>query len=66
MRVCTIFPDMVNRGVCTIFPDGGSKMFMEWFKENTSTLFFVVGDSHKLEIINRFHRTLKEKIQNIL
>ena len=25
-------------------------------------MFYVVGDSHKLGIINRFHRTLKEKI----
>jgi hypothetical protein len=25
-------------------------------------LFFVKGDSHKLGIINRFHRTLKEKL----
>ena len=35
---------------------------MKWFNENEITLFFVVGDSHKLGIINRFHRTLTEKI----
>ena len=35
---------------------------MQFFNDNNITLFFVVGDSHKLGIINRFHRTLKEKI----
>ena len=35
---------------------------MRWFQDNHIKLFFVIGDSHKLGIINRFHRTLKEKI----
>ena len=40
---------------------------MQWFQDNHIKLFFVIGDSHKLGIINRFHRTLKEKIlKNIL
>ena len=35
---------------------------MQWFQDNNIKLFFVIGDSHKLVIINRFHRTLKEKL----
>ena len=35
---------------------------MQWFNDNNIKLFFVIGDSHKLGIINRFHRTLKEKL----
>ena len=35
---------------------------MLWFQDNNIKLFFVIGDSHKLGIINRFHPTLKEKI----
>ena len=39
-----------------------NKKCMSWFQDNNIKLFFVVGDSHKLGIINRFHRILKEKI----
>ena len=40
------------------------KKHKSWFEENNITLFFVIGDSHKLGTINRFHHTLKEKILN--
>jgi len=33
----------------------------KWFETNEIETYFVVGDSHKLGIINRFHRTLKTK-----
>ena len=39
---------------------------MSWFQYNNIKLFFVVGDSHKLGIINRFHRTFQEKIVKYL
>lgn len=46
--------------------DSGSeftnKTIINWFNSHDITTFFVVGDSHKLGIINRFHRTLKGKI----
>ena len=35
---------------------------MQWFQDNHIKLFFVIGDGHKLGIINRFHCTLKEKL----
>jgi hypothetical protein len=52
----------------TITSDSGSeftnKKVMKWFKEHDIETFFVVGDSHVLGILNRFHRTLKNKLLN--
>jgi hypothetical protein len=46
--------------------DSGSeytnKKVVKWFEEQEIKTYYVVGDSHKLGIINRFHRTLKEKL----
>ena len=38
-----------------------------WFQNKNAPipLFFVVGDSNKLGIINKFYRTSKEKNSNI-
>ena len=38
-----------------------------WFQDKNAPipLFFIVGDSNKLGIINKFHKTLKEKISTI-
>ena len=36
--------------------------FIKYCVDNEINLYFVKGDSHKLGIINRFHRTLKEKL----
>lgn len=36
--------------------------FITYCKKNNIELYFTKGDSHKLGIINRFHRTLKEKL----
>lgn len=36
--------------------------FLKFCEDNNITVFFAKGDSHKLGIINRFHRTLKEKL----
>jgi hypothetical protein len=50
----------------TITTDEGTeftnKFFTDYCDNNDITTFFVKGDSHKLGIINRFHRTLKEKL----
>ncbi len=50
----------------TITMDSGSEFInakaVKWFEDNDITTHYVVGDSHKLGIINRFHRTLKEKL----
>lgn len=39
-----------------------NKEFKDFCKENEIILYFVKSDSHKLGIINRFHRTLKDKL----
>ena len=36
--------------------------FLEYCQEQDIDVFFVKGDSHKLGIVNRFHRTLKNKL----
>ena len=55
-----------SKEIHTITKDSGSeftnKQCTQWFQDNNSKMFYVVGDSHKLGLINRFHRTLKEKI----
>ena len=43
-----------------------SRESTKWFKENDIKTFFVVGDSHKLGIVNRFHRTLKDKLNKYM
>lgn len=39
-----------------------NQKFIKYCEDNEINLYFVKGDSHKLGIINRFHRTLKEKL----
>jgi hypothetical protein len=39
-----------------------NKEFKRYCDENDIQLYFAKGDSHKLGIINRFHRTLKDKL----
>ena len=55
-----------SKEIHNITTDSGSefinKQCKKWFEDNNIKMFYVVGDSHKLGIINRFHRTLKEKI----
>lgn len=53
--------------ITNITSDSGSEFrknnrVTEWFEKNSEDQYFVVGDSHILGIVNRFHRTLKEKI----
>ena len=50
----------------TITGDLGSEFInkecTKWFSDNNIKTFFFKSDSHKLGKINRFHRTLKEKL----
>ena len=39
-----------------------NKNFIKYCKNEQINIFFVKGDGHKLGIINRFHRTLKENL----
>ena len=50
----------------TITTDEGTEFknnfFLKYCTDNDIKVFFCKGDSHKLGIINRFHRTLKDKL----
>ena len=50
----------------SITSDSGSEFTSgastEWFKKHDVKTYFHTGDSHRLGIINRFHRTLKQKL----
>lgn len=56
-----------NAGIIhSITCDSGSEFISheaeKWFNDNNIKIFLVVKESHKLGIINRFHRTLKDKL----
>jgi nitrogen regulatory protein PII-like uncharacterized protein len=55
--------------ISTVTCDSGTEFTNElatdWFANENITTFFVVGDSHKLGIVNRFHRTLKDKLAKL-
>jgi IS30 family transposase len=45
--------------ITSITSDSGSEfIYTNWFKDHDIETYYVVDDSHKLGIINRFHRTL--------
>ena len=54
-----------NVDIETITMDNGSeftdKKIIKWFESNNIATFYT-SNSHKLGIVNRFHRTLKEKL----
>ena len=53
---------MIDTITCDEGSEFTNKKIVEWFNKNNIKVFYVLKDSHKLGIINRFHRTLKEKL----
>ena len=53
---------VINSLSCDEGSEFKNKKFIEYCNNNNITLYFINDDSHKLGIINRFHRTLKEKL----
>ena len=53
---------IINSLTCDSGSEFKIKEFEKYCTENSISLYFVKGDSHKLGIINRFHRTLKDKL----
>jgi len=53
--------------ISSITCDEGSEFnnseFLDYCDKNNINIFFVKDDSHKLGIINRFHRTIKDKLK---
>lgn len=52
----------INSLTCDLGGEFKNKEFEKYCRINNIKLFFVKSDGHKLGIINRFHRTLKEKL----
>jgi len=53
---------IINSITCDSGSEFKNKEFKNFCKDEEITLYFIKDDSHKLGIINRFHRTLKEKL----
>jgi len=53
---------IINSITCDEGSEFTNKEFKKYCLEKSIILYFVKDDSHKLGIINRFHRTLKSKI----
>ena len=56
---------MINTITCDSGSEFTNERVREWFDKEEISLFYVVGDSHKLGIVNRFHRTLKDKLAKL-
>ena len=53
---------IINSVTCDEGTEFKNKIFQEYCEKENIQLYFVKSDGHKLGIINRFHRTLKEKM----
>lgn len=53
---------VINTITCDEGTEFKNKEFTQFCQDNNITIYFVKGDSHKLGIINRFHRTIKDKL----
>ena len=51
---------IINSSTCDEGSECNNKEFLEYCNKNQINIYFVKDDSHKLGIINRFHRTLKD------
>jgi hypothetical protein len=53
---------IINSVTCDMGSEFKNKIFQDFCEKENIELYFVKSDGHKLGIINRFHRTLKEKM----
>ena len=53
---------VINSITCDEGTEFNNKEFKSYCDKNDIQLYFVKDDSHKLGIINRFHRTIKDKL----
>ena len=54
---------IINSISCDEGSEFKNREFQKYCKDNDISLFFILEDSHKLGIINRFHRTLKDRLK---
>ena len=53
----------INAITCDLGTEFNNINFINYCKDNEIIIYFVKDDSHKLGIINRFHRTIKDKLK---
>ena len=53
----------INAITCDEGSEFNNKIFLDYCEKNNIIIYFVKDDSHKLGIINRFHRTIKDKLR---
>lgn len=53
---------VINSISCDSGKEFNNKGVLAYCKKEKITLYFITDDSHKLGIMNRFHRTIKEKL----
>lgn len=53
---------VINSFTCDEGGEFNNKQFIKFCKERNIRIYFIKNDSHKLGIINRFHRTIKNKL----
>ena len=53
----------INAITCDLGREFISTIFTDYCDKNNITVYFVKNDSHKLGIINRFYRTIKDKLK---
>ena len=53
---------IINSITCDEGTEFKNKEFQDYCSKNEIEMYFVKNDSHKLGIINRFHRTIKDKL----
>ena len=53
---------VINAITCDEGTEFNNREFIKFCDENEIQLYFIKNDSHKLGIINRFHRTIKDKL----
>lgn len=52
----------INSITCDKGKEFNNREFIKFCQDNNISLYFVKGDSHKMGIVNRFHRTIKDKL----
>ena len=51
---------IINSITCDLGSEFNNKIFKQYCDENEITIYFIKDDSHKMGIINRFHKTIKD------
>ena len=57
---------IINSITCDEGSEFTNKIFVKYCEDHNITIYFCKNDKYKLGIVNRFHRTIKDKLREIL